>query len=78
MPAEVRRIGEAIGDPDDPAGAVRALVDRLGLPATLTDVGVIDEDLDAVARLSQASPSVRANPRPVSEEDARAILESAS
>jgi maleylacetate reductase len=78
VPAEVRRIGEAIGDPDDPAGAVRALVARLGLPATLTDAGVLDEDLDAVARLSQASPSVRSNPRPVSEEDARAILEAAS
>ena len=64
--------------PDDPAGAVRALVARLGLPTTLTDAGVLDEDLDAVARLSQASPSVRANPRPVSEEDARAILEAAS
>jgi alcohol dehydrogenase class IV len=78
VPAEVRRIGAAIGDPEDPAGAVRALVARLGLPATLSEVGVLDEDLDAVARLSQASTGVRANPRPVSEEDARAILEAAS
>jgi len=77
VPAEVRRIGEAIGAPDDPAGAVRALVAQLGLPATLTEAGVDDDDLDAVARLSQASPSVRANPRPVGEDDARAILESA-
>jgi hypothetical protein len=30
-----------------------------------------------VARLSQSNVSVRANPRPVSEEDARAILAAA-
>ncbi len=78
VPAEVRRIGEAIGAPDDPAGAVRALVAQLGLPTTLTEGGATDDDLDAVARLSQSNQSVRANPRPVSEEDARAVLEAAS
>jgi alcohol dehydrogenase class IV len=78
VPVEVRRIGEAIGAPDDPAGAVGALVARLGLPDHLSDVGVSDDDLDAVARSSQANHSVRANPRPVSEEEARAILEAAA
>jgi len=38
---------------------------------------VTDEDIDAVVRLSQSSPGVKANPKPVSEEDARAILEAA-
>jgi maleylacetate reductase len=75
VPTEVRRIGEAIGAPDDPAGAVRALVARLGLPATLSDAGVDEADLDAVARLSQSNMSVRANPRPVSEDEAREVLE---
>ncbi len=37
-----------------------------------------DEDLDAVARLSQSNGNVAANPRPVSEEDARAILAAAA
>ncbi len=78
VPDEIRRLGQAIGAPDDPAGAIRALVTRLGLPTTLTEAGVSDEDLDAVARLSQSNHSVRANPRPVSEEDARAVLEAAS
>ena len=77
VPEAVRRIGWAIGDADDPAGVVERLVARTGLPGRLRDCGVTSEDLDAVARRSQQSPGVRANPRPVSEEDARAILEAA-
>lgn len=77
VPDQVRRIGAAIGAPDDPAGAVADLVARLGLPSGLAAVGVTEEDIDAVARLSQANGSVQANPRPVSEEDARDILTAA-
>ena len=73
----VERLGVAIGS-DDPAAAIAALVERLGLPTHLSDCGVTDDDLDAVARLSQSNPSVRNNLRPVSEDDARAILEAAS
>lgn len=73
----VERLGRAIGH-DDPAAAVAALVERLGLPTRLSDCGVTDDDLDAVARLSQSNPNVRANVRPVSEDDARALLEAAS
>jgi len=76
-PDAVARLGEAIGAPDDPAGAIAALVERLGLPTRLGDCGVTLEDLDAVARSSQSNPSVRANVRPVSEDDARAILAAA-
>ena len=46
------------------AGAVDALLRRLGLPVRLSDCGVDDEDLDVVVRLAE-SP------------DARAILEAA-
>ena len=70
-------IGAALGDADDAPGAVGRLVERLGLPTRLSDCGVTGDDLDAVARLSQESRSVRANPRPVSEADARAILAAA-
>ena len=72
---DMRRIGEALGDADDPAGAVDRLVQRIGLPTGLSDCGVTDEDIDAVVRLSQSSPGVQMNPRPVSEDDAREILE---
>jgi len=74
---ELERLGEAIGAPDDTAGAIAALVARLGLPAGLGECGVTLDDLDAVARLSQSNHNVRNNIRPVSEEDARAILAAA-
>jgi len=78
VPEELRRIGRALGDEDDPAGAVERLRARIGLPAGISDLGlVVDDDLAAVARLSQQNRSVRANPRPVSEADALAILEAA-
>jgi maleylacetate reductase len=77
VPDEAWRIGTAIGDPDDPAGAVDRLRQRLALPGRLSEVGVTDQDIDAIVRMSSASPSVRANPRPVEEADARAILEAA-
>jgi maleylacetate reductase len=78
VPDEVRRIGAAIGAPDDPAGAIAELVAGLeGLPPGLAAAGVTEEDIDVVARLSQGNGSVQANPRPVSEDDARDILTAA-
>ena len=75
VPEALGRLARAL-EVDDATAAVAALVERLGLPSRLGDVGVTDEDLDAVARLSQGNGNVRANPRPVGEDDARAILES--
>jgi alcohol dehydrogenase class IV len=77
VPEELRRIGRALGDEDDPAGAVERLRDRIGLPSQISDLGVDEDDLGAIARLSQQNQSVRSNPRPVSEADALRILESA-
>jgi maleylacetate reductase len=77
VPDDMRRIGEALGDADDPAGAVDRLLRRIELPTRLSDVGMTDEDLDAVVRLSQSSSTVQTNPRPVTEDDARSILEAA-
>ena len=77
VPDEVRRLGEAIGSPDDPAGAIADLVARLGLPSGLGECGVTLEDIDAVARMSQGNRGIQGNPRPVSEDDARAILAAA-
>ena len=62
-------------------GRCRRAVDRLraavGLPGRLSEVGVAEDDLEAVARLSQANANVGRNPRPVSEADALAILRAA-
>jgi alcohol dehydrogenase class IV len=70
-------VGAVLGDGDDPAGAVTRLAQQAGLPSRISDLGVDEAELDAVARLSQSSVAVRANPRPVSEQDARAILAAA-
>jgi alcohol dehydrogenase class IV len=81
-PEEVARLGAVLGAASDdgadgPAAAVDRLRASLGLPAGLHEIGVEEADLDAVARLSQSSASVQGNPRPVSEADARAILQAA-
>ena len=77
VPAELRAVGEALGDADDPAGAIARLVARLGLPDRLSACGVTEDDVEAVAHLSQSAPTVAANPKPVTEADARAILDAA-
>lgn len=73
-PREVARIGAALGDPDDPAGAVDRLRERLGLPAGLFACGVSEEDIDAVARMAPGNQNVQRNVRPVDEAAARLIL----
>ena len=69
-----RRIGAALSDPDDPAGALDRLRARVGLPATLAECGVTMDDVEVVARLSPGNGNVAANARPVSVDDARTIL----
>ena len=61
----------------DLAEAVDELRDRCGLPTGLTGLGAQPEDLAAVARLVQQSPSFRSNPRPIGEADVVSLLESA-
>jgi len=77
VPAELARVGAALGDRDDPAGAVDRLVARIGLPSKLSECGVAEDDIDAVARLAEGNGNVQNNPRPVGEAGARAILEAA-
>ena len=71
------RIGGALGDPDDPAGAVDRLRERLGLPATLAAAGVTREDVEAVLMSAPASPAVRGNPRPAGADELREVIEAA-
>jgi alcohol dehydrogenase class IV len=77
LAGSLHRIGTALGDPTDPAGAVDRLRERLGLPAGLADVGVTDADIEAVAAQAPGNANVRGNPRSVSEDDALAILRAA-
>ena len=77
VPDDAARIGDALGDPDDPAGAIDRLRERLGIPGSLADCGTRLDDIDAVARMSQGQPGVAANQRPMSEDDVRAVLAAA-
>ena len=77
VPAEVARVGAALGDEGDAAGAIDRLRAQIGLPGRLSEAGVAETDLEAVARLSQSNQNVGRNPRPVSEADALAILQAA-
>jgi alcohol dehydrogenase class IV len=77
VPEQIAAVAQALGGADDAAAAVEALRQRVGLSGRLRDVGVEEDDLDAVARLSVGHPAVGRNPRPVSEDDARAILAAA-
>jgi len=75
VPDALDKLAAALGV-DDATLAVAALSARLGLPSRLGEVGVGEDDLEAVARLSQGNGNVRANPRMVSEDDALEILRS--
>jgi alcohol dehydrogenase class IV len=77
VPDAAARIGMALGDDLDPAGAIDRLRERIGLPGRLSDCGVTDEDLDAVVRQVSGNNNIANNPKPVTEADARAILEAA-
>ena len=59
-------VSEALGCPGTRAAdAVAALIARLGLPATLRDVGVKSEQLDVIARQSMHDRWVHTNPRKI-------------
>jgi maleylacetate reductase len=73
--AEVDQIGAALGG--EAVAAIDALRAEVGLPGRLSEVGVAEDDLEAVARLSQANANVSRNPRPVTEDDALSILRAA-
>ena len=77
VPRELARIGAALGEPDDPAGAVDRLRARIGLPARLGECGMDEEDLEAVERLSAGNGNLANNPRRVDDDDVRAILRAA-
>lgn len=60
----------------DPFTALTSLIESAPLPAGLESVGLEDDDLEAVARLSQGHPFVAGLDRPLGELDVVALLES--
>ncbi|MEL6211342.1 MAG: iron-containing alcohol dehydrogenase, partial [Pseudomonadota bacterium] len=54
---------------------VDGLNDELGIPRTLTDLGVTDPDLDVLVPSALADPSVGGNPVEMTAENTRALFE---
>ncbi len=78
VPDALARLAAAFGREDgDAARAIDELRARVGLPARLSQCGVGAEDIEAVAALSSSNATVAKNPKPVSADDARAILRAA-
>jgi len=76
--AKQKMIAEALGHDGPAAEAVAQLIRRLGLPATLRDVGVKREQLARIAEASLKSHWVRTNPQPIrAPEDVMRLLEAA-
>jgi maleylacetate reductase len=72
VPAAISRLGEAL-EVDDAPRRVEELA-RLGGFERLRDFGVPGDELPAVAVEAAARPGARANPRPVTAEDAESLL----
>jgi maleylacetate reductase len=72
-PDAVRRFGEAIGAPDDPAHAVEALADLGGI-TRLRQLGVPFDDLPQLAAAAARRGGNQANPRPASVAEIEALL----
>lgn len=65
-----RRISAILGEPETPAtDLVARLVERLGLPRRLRDVGIRREDLRAIAEHALHDAPIRANPCPIKSAD---------
>ena len=73
VPDAVRRFGEAIGSPDDPAARVEELTALAG-PTRLSELGVPERDLPALAASAAGRGGNLANPKPASPEEIEQLL----
>jgi maleylacetate reductase len=74
VPAAVARLAEALEANDAPTRMEELA--RLGGYTSLRELGVPADELDEVGALAAARPGSRANPRPVTSEDAAELLRS--
>ena len=74
VPEETNKLARALGCSDAPLG-IFELAKSLGAPTALKNIGVKESDLDRAAKIATDSPLV--NPRPVSFEGVRALIENA-
>jgi maleylacetate reductase len=75
VPEAVGRFSRALGT-DDAASRLEELAVLGGFPLRLRDHGVPEDDLPGLAEAAAARPGTKANPRPVTAEDALPVLRS--
>ena len=75
-----RELAEALGQPGrSVADSLGELLDDLGLPRTLKDIGITAEMIPQIVKYALQSPIVATNPRPIrTEADVLEILKLAS
>jgi maleylacetate reductase len=73
VPEAVARFARALGG-DDASARLEELAALGGFPLRLRDHGVPEADLQGLAEAAAARPGSQANPRPVTAEDALAVL----
>lgn len=73
-PEAMARVARALGAADAPTGLFE-LARRIGAGTALRDIGMKEEDLDRAAEIAVGSPYY--NPRPVTREGVRALLDDA-
>jgi maleylacetate reductase len=73
VPAAVKRFGEAVGAPDDPAARVEGLA-ALAEPTRLRDLGVPEGDLPELAASAAERGGNLANPKPASPDEIEQLL----
>ncbi len=82
VPERVLAVGGALLErslrsPDEAIAAVESLVLDVGIPVGIGDLPIDEQDMPVLARDGLVSGSVKTNPRPVTEEDARSVLDKA-
>ena len=73
-PEAMRRIARALGD-KEPATGLYDLAATIGAPLALKEIGLREQDLDRAAEIATRNPYY--NPRPVSRDGIRRLLEDA-
>jgi 1,3-propanediol dehydrogenase/alcohol dehydrogenase len=70
-------LGRQVERPEDTVEGVESLVADVGVTIGIADLPIDEQEMPGLAQDTLASGSVRVNPRPVTEEDARAVLDDA-
>jgi alcohol dehydrogenase class IV len=70
-------LGRSLQSPDEAIAAVESLVLDVGVPIGIGDLPIDEQDMPVLARDGLVSGSIKTNPRPVTEEDARSVLRKA-